>query len=164
MFNRRHAVASLERELHRAARQQLSGGVLMIDVDRIKSFNDSFGHDAGDALLCRIAEYFSEFLRGEEIACRYGGEEFLVVLPDASGADVARRAEELRRDVRKLFVLPHGSQAKQSTTISVGIAMYPDHGLIAAELLRAADVALYQAKAAGRDQVVVALIAAEPKN
>ena len=147
MFNRRHAEASLERELHRAARQQLSGGILMIDVDRFKSFNDSFGHEVGDALLCRIAEYFHEHLRGEDIACRYGGEEFLVVFRTRRELTSRDRAEELRRRGRQVVraaarrsieaVDDHLDRRRGCTPITVW--SQPTSSA-------AADVALYQAE------------------
>jgi len=155
LFNRRYMEESLDRELHRAARHDLAVGVLMVDIDHFKDFNDRFGHESGDVALCKVADCLASRLRGEDIACRFGGEEFVLVLPGASGENSLKRAESLAESVRSLRVLPTTGGLAQTVTISVGVSSYPVDGSDTKDLVRAADVALYRAKAAGRDRVVL---------
>jgi diguanylate cyclase (GGDEF)-like protein len=155
LFNRRYMEESLEREIHRAARRQASVGVVMLDLDRFKSFNDAFGHAAGDTLLRELGAFIRAHLRGEDIACRYGGEEFTLILPDANLEQTRERAEQLRQGARHLTVLHHG-QTLAAITLSLGVAAFPDNGLSVEEILSATDAALYDAKEAGRNRVVVA--------
>jgi diguanylate cyclase (GGDEF)-like protein len=155
LFNRRYMEESLDREIRRALREGYGLGVLMVDVDHFKRLNDAFGHAAGDQVLREIGHLLGTAVRGEDIACRYGGEEFVIILPKASLADTHRRAEALREGIKTLqFDEP--MRHYPSTTISVGVAAYPEHGARADELILAADSALYRAKAEGRDRVVVA--------
>jgi diguanylate cyclase (GGDEF)-like protein len=147
--------ATLERELGRAARHRHHVGLIFLDLDHFKAFNDTHGHDAGDALLRELGQLLRARLRVEDIVCRYGGEEFVVILPDAPLPVVMERAEQLRADVRGLTVR-HYEQTLSGVTISLGIAMYPEHAGNGDLLVRAADQALYQAKQQGRDRVVVA--------
>jgi diguanylate cyclase (GGDEF)-like protein/PAS domain S-box-containing protein len=155
LFNRRYMEESLERELRRAARHEQPLAVLMLDIDHFKRFNDTFGHQAGDTLLRALGEFLLARTRGEDVACRYGGEEFVIVL-SGSGLDGATLwADELRRALPQL-VVPHGGQVLGKVTASVGVAVFPDHGQTADVLLQAADQALYRAKTDGRDRVVVA--------
>ena len=151
LFNRRYMEDSLERELYRAAREQGKLGVVMIDLDHFKAFNDRSGHVAGDEVLRDVAKLLGSSVRAEDIVCRYGGEEFTVLLPNAGLNEVKVRAETLREAAAALAV-PDG----QRVTLSLGVAVYPDHGETAAALIGAADAALYQAKAGGRDRVVAA--------
>jgi diguanylate cyclase (GGDEF)-like protein len=146
---------TLEREVHRARRSGSSLGVLMLDIDGFKQQNDAFGHDAGDAILAELAALLQRNLRREDIACRYGGEEFVLVLPDASMENAGRRAEQLRDAVRRMRV-PHKDIVLGPVTVSIGVAAFPDHGTDGAALLKAADMALYEAKKAGRDRVTLA--------
>ncbi len=155
LFNRRYMEESLEREIHRAARRHSSVGVVMLDLDRFKSFNDAFGHAAGDTLLRELGAFIRAHLRGEDIACRYGGEEFTLILPDADLDQTRARAEQLRQGARHLTVLHHG-QTLAAITLSLGVAAFPDSGASVEEILSAADTALYEAKAAGRDRVTLA--------
>jgi diguanylate cyclase (GGDEF)-like protein/PAS domain S-box-containing protein len=155
LYNRRFMEESLYRELRRAAREEGSVGVLMIDLDRFKELNDAFGHAAGDAALRAVGKILEGAIRGGDIACRFGGEEFVVILPNASLADTQARANALREDVKNL-VAPASGNLFPSVTMSVGVAAFPDHGQTSEELLVAADRALYRAKAAGRDRVAVA--------
>ncbi|MGH9030383.1 MAG: GGDEF domain-containing protein [Acidimicrobiales bacterium] len=155
LFNRRYMEESLDRELHRAARHDLPIGILMVDIDHFKDFNDRFGHESGDLALCKVADCLASGLRGEDIACRYGGEEFVLVLPGASGENSRKRAEDFAASIRNLRVLPTTGSAAQTVTISVGVSAYPDDGSDTKDLVRAADVALYRAKATGRDRVVL---------
>jgi len=154
LHNRRYLDEALPRELQRAERQKQSVGIIMLDIDYFKPFNDTYGHDAGDTLLRAMGAILQEHTRGADIVCRYGGEEFTLVLPGASLAATQQRAEELRTEVQALMV-EHGGQALAQVTISLGIAVFPEHGMTADSLIRAADQALYQAKRSGRNRVEV---------
>ncbi len=158
LFNRRYMEESLDRELLRAARRGSSLGVVKLDLDRFKDFNDSHGHAGGDALLRELGAFLRSSLRAEDIACRYGGEEFTLILPDASLEHTRARAEELREAIRRLSV-QHQDRLLAAVTLSLGVAAFPEHGDSADELLAAADKALYLAKAGGRDRVTLAAAA-----
>ncbi len=155
LFNRRYLEETLEREFHRAQRLQRSVGVLMLDLDHFKLFNDKYGHGAGDALLRALSGFLKENIRGGDIACRFGGEEFALILPEMSLEHVLERAEQLREGI-KLLNIRHQGQSLPPPTLSVGVAMFPDHGSLSQTVLNAADAALYSAKRLGRDRVVVA--------
>jgi diguanylate cyclase (GGDEF)-like protein len=154
LFNRRYMEESLEREMRRAARGHHPVGIIMLDLDDFKGFNDAHGHDAGDALLRLVGTTLQRSVRAEDIACRYGGEEFALILPEASLVDAVARAEAIRESVRALAI-DHRRQQVAGGTISAGVAVYPEHGPTGHAVLRAADAALYQAKIAGRDCVFV---------
>lgn len=151
LFNRRYLEASFERELMRAGRRGLPLSVLMLDIDHFKRFNDSHGHDAGDALLAQFGALLTRLVRQEDVACRYGGEEFTVLLHETDADGAAQRAAEICAAVRELNV-QHRRQTLGPVTVSIGIATFPQHGDNCAELLRRADSALYAAKHGGRDQ------------
>ena len=155
LYNRRFMEETLYRELRRAAREDGSVGVLMIDLDRFKALNDAFGHATGDVALRTIADYLKAGIRGEDVACRYGGEEFVVILPKATLSDAVLRAEALRGGLRSMDN-PSGEMVP-TMTISIGVAAFPDQGPSSDEVLAAADKALYRAKAEGRDRVAVAV-------
>ena len=155
LFNRRYMEESLDREIRRAAREGYGLGLLMADLDNFKQLNDAFGHAAGDEVLRRIGRFLAAAVRGEDIACRFGGEEFVVILPKATLEDTHRRAEALREGTR-LHQLAEATGPYPPATMSIGVAAYPEHGTSAPELILAADSAMYRAKAQGRDQVVVA--------
>ena len=155
LFNRRYLEETFERELRRAERRRKPMGVIMLDLDHFKIFNDTFGHAAGDALLRVVGQFLVSRSRREDVACRYGGEEFVLIFPDAPLDTTVRRAEELREEARSLQVQHHGHPLG-NVTISVGVAGFPVHGSTTATLLRAADEALYRAKSEGRDRVEVA--------
>ena len=155
LFNRRYLEETLEREINRADRDRQPLGVMMLDIDHFKQCNDTFGHQAGDRLLRELGGVIASHARGADIACRYGGEEFIVILPGASLAVTEKRAERVCEAVRQIYVA-NGPQLSGLLTISVGVAVYPEHGTAADDLVRAADAALYQAKRAGRDRVAVA--------
>jgi diguanylate cyclase (GGDEF)-like protein len=155
LFNRRYMEESLDREVRRAAREGYGLGILLADLDNFKQLNDAFGHVAGDDVLRQIGRYLSTSVRGEDIACRFGGEEFVVILPKASLADAYRRAEALREGI-KAGSLDEPSRLYPTATMSVGVAAYPEHGTSVAQLILAADSAMYLAKAQGRDRVVMA--------
>jgi diguanylate cyclase (GGDEF)-like protein/PAS domain S-box-containing protein len=155
LFNRRYMEESLDREIRRAAREGYGLGLLLADLDNFKQLNDAFGHAAGDAVLRRTGRFLGAAIRGEDIPCRYGGEEFVVILPKASLDDTYRRAEALREGIKAgPFEEPTGLYP--TATMSVGVAAYPEHGSSAAQLILAADSAMYLAKGQGRDRVVVA--------
>ena len=127
----------------------------MLDIDHFKALNDQFGHQAGDRLLREVGMFLGRSLRDEDIACRYGGEEFILILPDASLANTEQRARQISEEIRRLTV-PHGGASVGSITISCGIASFPDHARDVTNLIHAADTALYAAKQAGRDRCVTA--------
>ncbi|MGA1263039.1 MAG: diguanylate cyclase [Prochlorothrix sp.] len=156
LYNRRHLKKFLTQTLHRAQHLGNPVGVIMMDVDHFKHFNDDFGHEAGDLVLQQVAQVLLDNIRVGDIACRYGGEELTLVLPQATLAATTAKAEVLCRAVRNLKVQYQG-QSLRSVTISAGVACYPNHGESAITLLQLADLALYRAKAQGRDQVQVAL-------
>ena len=119
-----------------------------------KSFNDSFGHEAGDLVLQALAKFLNTRVRGSDVACRYGGEEFTLILPPAT-LDLARkRAEQIREGIRSIQV-KYGGQTLGPITLSLGVAVFPDHGVTGEAILQLADAALYRAKQAGRNRVVV---------
>jgi diguanylate cyclase (GGDEF)-like protein/PAS domain S-box-containing protein len=156
LYNRRYLEEVLDREVRRASRAAQSLGVLMIDLDHFKSFNDTYGHDAGDAVLREIAVSLTKGVRAEDFVCRFGGEEFVVILPTADLAASRARAERLRSKTKELIIL-HQGKSMGMITISVGVAAFPEHGTSPKELMAAADAALYEAKHGGRDQVVTAV-------
>jgi diguanylate cyclase (GGDEF)-like protein len=155
LHNRRFADEWIQQEMARTDRNGRSLGVIMIDVDHFKQVNDLHGHDAGDTMLRSIAHTFEASLRPADMPCRYGGEEFLILLADIDLATLHDRAEELRHRVAELNV-EYRHVALPPATMSAGIALYPDHGKTAEEVIQAADAALYQAKTAGRNRTVVA--------
>jgi diguanylate cyclase (GGDEF)-like protein len=155
LYNRLYMEESLDRELSRATRKKTPLGLMMLDVDHFKRFNDTFGHDAGDMVLRTLANTLRTQLRAEDIICRYGGEEFTVILPDASLESCRRRAEQLREVIKGVATEFRG-QPLERITLSVGVAAFPDNGATREALVEVADAALYRAKAQGRDCVVVA--------
>ena len=155
LFNRRYLQETLDREIHRAQRHETSLGVIMLDVDNFKIFNDTYGHEAGDRLLGVLGHYLKNSIRAEDIACRYGGEEFTLILPDISPEIILDRSEAIRAGTQNLEV-PHQGKILGGVTISLGISYFPQHGTDFETLLQAADAALYKAKRNGRNQVVMA--------
>jgi diguanylate cyclase (GGDEF)-like protein len=155
VFNRRYMEEAFAHELYRATRRGLSVGVIMLDVDHFKAINDAYGHAYGDSLLKALANFLHHRLRGEDILCRYGGEEFTIILPDTNLENALRLAEKLRTEIEvieaELAIQPPGP-----IHISLGVAAFPQHGRNAEELIKSADWALYQAKQKGRDQVIAA--------
>jgi diguanylate cyclase (GGDEF)-like protein len=154
LFNRNFMEISLERELSRAARKKQILSVFMLDLDHFKNFNDTYGHAAGDAALKAIAGVFRGAIRAEDIACRYGGEEFTIILPDVTSDAARERAEAVREAVAALRV-PLEREVLGEFTVSIGVAFYPNDGEAADLLLRRADLALYRAKRLGRNQVAL---------
>jgi len=158
LFNRRYMEESLAECIHAARRQHGQFAVMMLDVDYFKRYNDTFGHAGGDAALQHLADCMKNHFREGDILCRFGGEEFFVIMPNADVVTATTRAEELRRSASQLDVRLNG-QSLSKLTISAGVAVYPDHGLDADTLAAAADAALYEAKRLGRDRVVIAQMA-----
>jgi diguanylate cyclase (GGDEF)-like protein/PAS domain S-box-containing protein len=158
LFNRRFLEESFERELQLASRRKQSIAILFLDLDHFKRFNDTFGHDAGDLVLQSLADLFRNFFRATDLCCRYGGEEFAIIMPESSSQDAAIRANMLRAEVKSLR-LQYKKQFLGPLTLSVGVAAFPEHGSIASELLKIADQCLYESKARGRDTVTVAVSA-----
>jgi len=154
LYNRRYLEENLQREILRCDRRGLPLSVLMVDVDHFKRFNDQHGHAAGDALLASIAQTLQAMTREEDIACRYGGEEFTVVMPETDSVSAQRRAEEIRKAIAATTVL-HLRKQLGPNTASLGIATFPDGARTPQELLELADAALYRAKAEGRNRVAV---------
>ena len=154
LSNRRHLWEFLQREWIRSRRGESALAVVMMDLDHFKRINDQFGHEAGDIVLTEIAALLKAQIRGSDIACRFGGEEFALVLPDATLAAVQRRAEGIRMAIQR-FDLKYRGQPLGGLTASFGIAIAPNHAADPESLLRASDQALYEAKAGGRDRVVV---------
>jgi len=155
LYNRRYMEETLERELDRATRKHLSIGIIMLDIDDFKQYNDIYGHAAGDAILQAVGSLLLRYVRSGDIACRYGGDEFILVLPDASSEVASQRAERICDDVQYLHVQVEG-QTLMTVTLSLGVAVFPENGSTSATILKAADNALYCAKHEGRGRVVMA--------
>ena len=154
LFNRRYMEEALGQEQHRVKRSGTQLAVIMIDIDHFKKFNDSFGHDGGDAVLTELGAFLKKHVRGSDIACRYGGEEFFLVLSPATPQGARQRAEKIREGAMQLS-LSHGQRALGPITLSLGVAMFPGHASEIATLVKAADLALYRAKSGGRNRVVM---------
>ncbi|MFM2315542.1 MAG: hypothetical protein RLZZ04_4820 [Cyanobacteriota bacterium] len=152
LYNRRYLQESLAREIDRAQRKHQFIGIIMIDIDHFKKFNDVYGHTVGDLVLREVGNYLLSQVRQYDTACRYGGEELVIVMPDASLENTVMRAEEIRKGIKQLK-LEHDQQPLESITVSIGVSCFPDDGINSEQLIRAADKALYQAKAQGRDRV-----------
>ena len=151
LFNRRFLDALLEREVATAVRNRQELCLMIFDIDHFKRLNDTYGHLVGDEVLRQLGAFLQKTSRQSDIVCRYGGEEFVAVLPNANPADILQRAQSLLADVRGMAILYQG--AEYHITISAGISAYPYDGDTPDELLRAADARLYVAKENGRDQV-----------
>lgn len=154
LFNRRYADETLQSEFKRMERRALPLGLILLDFDSFKLVNDTHGHEAGDQVLQSFGKLLTASVRSEDVACRFGGEEFMVILPESPLKVTHQRAEEIRNKFERLEVTCNNFTLKQMT-VSAGVAGYPVHGITASEVLRAADRALYQAKADGRNMVVV---------
>lgn len=161
LYNRRFGIARLGEEFQRASRAETPLSVLMLDIDHFKTINDDHGHLIGDRALVQVAQKLQHLAREGDVALRYGGEEFLILLPGATTDNAAALAERIRRSIRNLVIDSAG--AKLRLTISIGVACFPEHHADAPEgLIALADAALYQAKKAGRDRVQCCLAAPVP--
>jgi diguanylate cyclase (GGDEF)-like protein/PAS domain S-box-containing protein len=155
LFNRRYMEETLHRELRRAVRHGVQLGIVMIDVDHFKNFNDKYGHEIGDQVLIEIGLYLQKNLRTEDVVCRFGGEEFIIILPDASLSDSEKRALQWKETIKTIRVGRY-DMPMERISVSVGVVAFPVHGTTVDDLLRAVDGALYAAKDAGRDCVKIA--------
>ena len=152
LFNRRYMEETLDRELRRAERNKRPLCVAMLDLDHFKEINDGLGHDAGDLLLAELGRMLRTNVRRGDVACRYGGEEFVLILPDASPEDGFRRVGEIREALKQIRVT-HRGRSIAPPSFSGGFAAFPEDGDTVEDLLRAADAALYVAKHEGRDRL-----------
>lgn len=154
LFNRRYLQEILQRDIGLAERKEQNIAVVMCDLDHFKQFNDTFGHEAGDLVLREVANVLKANVRAGDIACRYGGEEFVLILPEMASESALERVDFIRKEIKNLS-LRHKGQSLGGITISAGIAVYPTSGTLAEQLIAAADEALYKAKAQGRDCIVL---------
>lgn len=152
-FNRRYLDETLEREIRRARRDNEPLSVVMLDIDHFKQLNDTRGHQVGDEALRLVADILRQDIRGEDVPCRYGGEEFLILMPRMPLAVAAERAENWRRAIESMCLTSNGAEVR--LTVSMGVAAYPEHGATPDELTQSADVALYMAKREGRNRIAV---------
>jgi diguanylate cyclase (GGDEF)-like protein len=158
LYNRRYMQEFLDRELHSARRKHRPLAVMMLDLDHFKRYNDNFGHSVGDQALAAIGETLLRSVRADDVACRYGGEEFLLILPECSLRQASARAEEIRKRLKEYHA--QRDQTTDALTVSIGVAAFEETTDRVDLLLKFADDALYQAKRAGRDRVVAARPAA----
>lgn len=156
LANRRHMEEILQRQFFRLFRYNTPCSIIMLDVDHFKKFNDSYGHDMGDYVLKELAAYLKKNTRGEDLACRYGGEEFIIILVDTETEAAARKAERMRGEIAETIAIPYLSE-ELHVTVSMGVATSPHHGRNINELIKAADTALYKAKENGRNRVEITL-------
>lgn len=152
LFNRRYLFEQMEREMAAWERSRRSFALLLIDIDHFKKFNDRYGHAIGDAVLVEVANLLREYTRRSDVACRLGGEEFVVLMTGAEQEQAISRAESIREAVKKIRI----GGVEEAISISAGVAVYPMHGEDQHNLLRAADQALYVSKRTGRDRTSMA--------
>ncbi|WP_299079764.1 diguanylate cyclase [uncultured Ruegeria sp.] len=155
LFNRRHMTENLRKSISRSQQTGAPLSLIAVDVDHFKKFNDTHGHDAGDMVLRAVGAALEQGCDRDEVACRIGGEEFMLILPDNTPEDAVTRAEKLRQAVESVSVR-YGEKSLPRITISIGVAHYPTHGHMPQDLMRSADDALYAAKDKGRNQMQVA--------
>jgi diguanylate cyclase (GGDEF)-like protein len=153
LYNRRYLQTTLERELARCHRYGLPLSLMIIDIDHFKSINDKFGHNAGDELLRQLGVILNEGARQEDVPCRYGGEEFVLLFPNMSTEIALKRGEQLRAAFEHTVVT--SAHGHVHTTISIGVSTFPAHGTSMDELIHCADLALYAVKRNGRNGVRV---------
>ncbi|MBO8125621.1 MAG: diguanylate cyclase [Firmicutes bacterium] len=152
LYNVRHFKDRLREEIAKVDRKGSCLSLLMIDIDWFKEFNDTFGHQTGDALLCKVAKTLTENVREGDLVARYGGEEFTVILSDTPHQEALLLAERLRTRFKEEQAKEH-AQFGREVTLSIGVASYPEHALSVNELVELADRAMYRAKALGKDRV-----------
>ena len=161
LYNRRYMEAALEQQTFRCKRYNSPLGIIMLDVDYFKEFNDRYGHDAGDVVLRELGCFLKTHIRGGDIACRYGGEEFLLIMPGASLKIAEQRARELHDNINELKIPYH--RKTFSISMSIGVAAFPNHGSNLMDIVKIADTALYSAKNEGRNRVVIAPLTPPPE-
>jgi diguanylate cyclase (GGDEF)-like protein/PAS domain S-box-containing protein len=154
LYNRRFLDESLLRELARASRKSQPLSLLMLDLDHFKKWNDERGHDAGDQVLRLVGSELQRSIRGSDIACRFGGEEFAILMPETGATVALQRANAIRERLGRIDI-EYSGQVAGRISVSIGVACFPQHGGDANALVRAADAALYEAKGAGRDRVML---------
>jgi diguanylate cyclase (GGDEF)-like protein/PAS domain S-box-containing protein len=152
-FNRRYFAETLDREVSRAAREGQPVSIVILDLDFFKKFNDTYGHKCGDVVLQALTDFLVKNTRGGDIVCRYGGEEFVILLPNTALESAYERAERLRVEYETLAVAYRGANLR--ATFSAGVAVFPDHGDDGEAILHSADQALYQSKKEGRNRVTI---------
>ncbi|MEX0307297.1 MAG: diguanylate cyclase [Ruegeria sp.] len=155
LFNRRHMTETLRKAINRSQQNGAPLSLIAVDVDHFKKFNDTHGHDAGDMVLRAVGSALEQGCDRDEIACRIGGEEFMLILPENTPDEAMTRAEQIRQVIEAVSVR-YGEKSLPRITISAGVAHYPAHGVMPQDLMRAADDALYAAKDKGRNQVQLA--------
>lgn len=155
LYNRRYLDNYFNIELARFKRRPTSISVIMIDIDNFKNFNDQYGHDVGDEILHEFGLFLKGIVRGTDFACRYGGEEFILILSESDLDIACKRAEIIREGVKNISILKNGNSIS-SLTVSIGIAVFPEQGDTQANIIEAADKALYRAKKEGRDRICIA--------
>jgi diguanylate cyclase (GGDEF)-like protein len=153
LLNRKHILELLDKEISRSRRYGHPVSVLMLDIDHFKNVNDTYGHQTGDAVMRRLADCFCEAIRENDMVGRYGGEEFLILLPNSNAQNSAQTAQRIRKMVQDLEIETSGENV--SVTVSIGVSSYPRYGQDADAVICAADAALYQAKSNGRNQVTL---------
>jgi diguanylate cyclase (GGDEF)-like protein len=156
LYNRRYLEDALEREFARAQREKYQVGIIMLDIDHFKKVNDSYGHIVGDVVLQKLAKVLMTSFRLEDIICRFGGEEFLIVMPATSAITAIERVEDFRKVLEKTVIDGIGNPIQ--ITVSAGVAVFPDNGSTMDDMIHTADQAMYKAKAAGRNQVVAVTV------
>lgn len=154
LFNRRYLEYTLQRELYQAERAGVPLTLAILDVDHFKAFNDQFGHDAGDSVLMNVGAVLLKHMRGADIACRFGGEEFALVYPGMPPDVALKRLDVIRQQIGASS-LSHRNMSLDPVSISSGIAVYPEHGQDIETLINSADRALYQSKEQGRNRVTL---------
>ncbi|MGM0432940.1 MAG: GGDEF domain-containing protein, partial [Spirochaetota bacterium] len=152
LFNRRYFDATIEHEISRAQNKETKLGVILMDIDAFKKYNDNFGHDAGDLLLQTIGTFVLDEIRLSDIVCRYGGDEFALLIPNADRKTISELAERLRIEAKQIDITYQGKPLG-SISISQGIAVFPENGTTRDELMTHADAALFRAKEGGRDAI-----------
>jgi len=154
LFNRRYMEETLGRELVRAERQKTSLSLIVLDIDHFKHINDTHGHPAGDSILRKTGHFLGSSVRESDVACRYGGEEFILILPDCPKEAALAKARELCERTRVLTFPEAGGGVE--ITASFGVSSFPADGIEPQSLIQAADAALYVAKRSGRNRVAAA--------
>lgn len=154
LYNRRYMQETLDRELIRAERKRVPVSVILADIDHFKRLNDTYGHQAGDTVLRFVARFLQDHIRSGDVACRFGGEEFLLILPEASAEISLARAESVREGISECEIEYQGRRVG-AIQLSAGVAVFPLHGASSDELIQKADTALYEAKVQGRNRVVL---------
>lgn len=154
IYNRRFTLENLETEFERAKRYSLKFSIILMDIDNFKEVNDKFGHIKGDNILKALAQILKDELRRQDILGRYGGDEFLIILPETDGVGAGMVGERCRKALYNGITFLN---EKYSLTVSMGVASYPNPRIITVEdMIRLADTAMYEAKARGKNKVVIA--------